>query len=80
MMSSRDVGATRKEDIIIDFKNDVQSEEETGKSWGAENRSRRRHQALYLFNFYLGSHYTEKCKRAAEKFERAKIMAASNKM
>jgi hypothetical protein len=69
-----------KEDIIIDFINDVHSEEETGKSWGAQNRVLRWYQSLYpWFKLHLVSQYKAKRKQTAEQQERANITAASNK-
>jgi hypothetical protein len=67
MVSSRDVSAKLKEDIIIDIINDVHSEEETGKSWGAQNRVLKQYQSLYpCFKLHLVSQYKAKRKRAAE--------------
>jgi hypothetical protein len=80
MVSSRHVSATRNEDIIIDFINDVQSEEENGKSCRAQKRVLRQYHTLYpWFNLHLVNHYKAKRKRAAEQHERANITAASNK-
>jgi hypothetical protein len=79
-MSSHNVSAKRKEDIIIDFINDVQSEEENGKSWGAQNRVLRQYQTLYSwFKLHLVSHYKATRQGAAEQQERANIMSDSNK-
>jgi hypothetical protein len=80
MVSSCDVSPKRKDDIIIDFINDVQSEEETGKSWGAQNHVLMSYKALCpWFKLRRVSHYKAKRKRASEQQEKANIMAASNK-
>jgi hypothetical protein len=78
MLSSKCVSAIQKEDIIIEFLNEVEMEEDTCRRWGAHHRVLKSYEVMYpWFKLYLVSHFKSRRKRAAEQQVRASITLAT---